>query len=531
MQTVGWIDYSIILISVVITIYIGMYFARKQKTSDKFFTGGGTVPAWAIGLSIMSTLISSITFLAYPATAYKSNWLLLVQGLMVPLVLVGLIGHIVPLFRRTIGVSAYEYFEKRFGLPARIYSSVAFMLMHFSKLGTVIYLMGVAIATMMGIDVLITIWVLTVVIIVITFFGGLEGVIWMDAFQGVWLMLGGLLCIGIVLFVPAGGPVEVFRVMNEADKISFSPYDLDFSNATFIVLAINGIFYALQKYGTDQTIVQRYLAAKSEKDAVKASIIGVLLSVPLWTMFMFIGSALFAFYKLSPGLLPEGMLSEGVFPHFITTQLPVGIKGFIIAALIAAAISTITSDINCFSAIGVEDFYSRFKRNLSDQKKLRMARIIIVVSGLLSAVIATVYYNWGGEGVLGVVFGLYAIFSAGIVGMFLLGILVPRANEKGLYVGVAACILFTAWATLTTTSIEMDGAKNLIWDLGNLNFPHHTYMLGVYSHFVLFFVGWTASYFFNNKSVDAKLMLYGSNNEKKENRRILNESVYENKIR
>jgi SSS family solute:Na+ symporter len=391
---------------------------------------------------------------------------------------------------------------------------MAFMLMHFSKLGTVVYLMSLALGTMMGADVLTTIWIVTIAIIVITFFGGLEGVIWMDVFQGIWLMLGGLICIGIILFIPSGGPAEVFRVMNEADKISFGPYDMDFARLTFIVMAINGIFYALQKYGTDQTIVQRYLAAKSDKEAIRASLIGVLLSVPLWAMFMFIGSALFAFYKLSPGLLPEGMLSEGVFPHFITTQLPVGVKGFIIAALIAAAISTIASDINCLSAIGVEDFYSRFNKKLTDKNKLRMAKIIIVVSGLLSAVIATIYYYWGGEGVLGVVFGLYAIFSAGIVGMFLLGVLIPKANEKGLYVGMVACILFTAWATLTTTSYEVNGTKELLWDLGNLNFPHHTYMLGVYSHFVLFFVGWGASYLFKGKPVDENLMLYGLRNKK-----------------
>jgi SSS family solute:Na+ symporter len=514
MGTIGWIDYSIIILSVAVAIYIGMYFSRRQKTSDKFFTGGRNIPPWAIGISIMATLISSITFLAYPAAAYKSNWILLVQGLMVPLVLVGLVGYIVPLFRRTIGISTYEYFEKRFGLPARMYSSVAFILMHFSKLGTVVYLMSLALGTMMGADILTTIWIVTIAIIVITFYGGLEGVIWMDVFQGIWLMLGGLICIGIILFVPSGGPAEVFRVMNEADKISFGPYDMDFARLTFIVMAINGIFYALQKYGTDQTIVQRYLAAKSDKEAIRASLIGVLLSVPLWAMFMFIGSALFAFYKLSPGLLPEGMLSEGVFPHFITTQLPVGVKGFIIAALIAAAISTIASDINCLSAIGVEDFYSRFNKKLTDKNKLRMAKIIIVVSGLLSAVIATIYYYWGGEGVLGVVFGLYAIFSAGIVGMFMLGVLIPKANEKGLYVGMVACILFTAWATLTTTSYEVNGTKELLWDLGNLNFPHHTYMLGVYSHFVLFFVGWGASYLFKGKPVDENLMLYGLRNKK-----------------
>lgn len=509
MGNLSWIDYSIIAVSVGIAVGIGMYFSKRQKTSDKFFTGGRNIPSWAIGVSIMATLISSVTFLAYPAAAFKSNWILLVQGLMVPIVLVGLIGFIVPLFRRAIGISAYEYFEKRFGIVARMYSSVAFMLMHFSKLGTVIYLMGLALGSMMGVDILSTIWVITIAIIIITFFGGLEGVIWMDVFQGVWLFGGGLICIGILLFVPAGGPSAVFHTLSEANKISFGPYDWDLTKLTFVVMALNGIFYAIQKYGTDQTIVQRYLAAKTEKAAIKASLIGVFLTVPVWAMFMFIGSCLFAFYKLSPGLLPANVVAEGVFPFFITTQLPVGIKGFVIAALIAAAISTIASDINCLAAIGVEDYYVRFKSGLTDWKKLKMARIIIVVSGLLSAVIATLYLKAGGEGILGILFGLYSIFSAGIVGLFLLGVLIKRANAKGLYVGMIVCVLFTAYATLTTTKIEVDGAKQLMWNLGKYNFPHHTYMLGVYSHFIMFFVGWIASYFFKSVPVDDSLTLYG----------------------
>ena len=469
MGALSWIDYLIIIVSVTIAIFIGMYFSKRQKTSDKFFTGGRNIPPWAIGISIMATLISSVTFLAYPAAAYKSNWILLVQGLMVPLVLVGVIGFIVPLFRRAIGISAYEYFEKRFGIVARIYSSIAFMLVHFSKLGTVTYLLGLALGTMMGIPILPMIWILTVSIIIITFFGGLEGVIWMDVFQGIWLLLGGVICILMLLFVPAGGPGAVFKVMSDADKINMGPYDWDFTKLTFIVMALNGIFYAIQKYATDQTIVQRYLAAKTEKAAIKASLIGVFLTVPLWTMFMFIGSALFAFYKLAPDLLPAGTLSEGVFPFFITTELPIGIKGFIIAALIAAAISTIASDLNCLAAIGVEDYYVRFNKGIADKKKLNMARTIIVVSGVLAGLIATLYLVWGGEGILGVVFGLYAIFSAGIVGLFLLGVLVKRANTKGLYVGMITCILFTAYATLTTTKIEVDGVNQVIWNLGKYN--------------------------------------------------------------
>lgn len=508
MGKINWIDYFIIIFSVFAAIGIGAYFAHRQKTSDKFFTGGRNIPPWAIGISIMATLISSVTFLAYPAASYKSNWILLVQGLMVPIVLVGFIGFIVPLYRRTIGISAYEYFEKRFGIVARIYSSLAFMLMHFSKIGTVIYLISLALGSTMGLNVLTTIWILSLAIIIITVLGGLEGVIWMDVFQGIWLMGGGLLCIGILLFAAPGGPKAIFKVMDEANKINLGPFDWDLTKLTFIVMAINGIFYALQKYGTDQTIVQRYLAAKSEKAAIKASLIGVLLSVPLWTMFMFIGSALFAFYKLSPELLPEGILAEEVFPHFIANQLPTVVKGFIIAALIAAAISTIASDFNCLAAIGVTDFYVRFKSGITDQQKLRMARIIIVISGLLSAYIATLYVNWGGEGVLGVVFGLYAIFSAGIVGLFFLGLLVKKANTKGLYIGIIACIIFTGYATLTTTKLDSDGVTKVIIDLGRFNFPHHTYMIGVYSHFVLFLVGWIASYFYKSSPVDESLTLY-----------------------
>ena len=127
----------------------------------------------------------------------------------------------------------------------------------------------------------------------------------------------------------------------------------------------------------------------------------------------------------------------------------------------------------------------------------------------MAAVIATLYLKAGGEGVLGILFGLYSIFSAGIVGIFLLGVLIRRANSKGLYVGMVVCVLFTAYATLTSTNIEVDGVKQLMWNLGKYNFPHHTYMLGVYSHIIMFFVGWIASYFFKSVPVDESLTLSG----------------------
>ena len=430
---------------------------------------------------------------------------------MVPVVLIFLIWAIVPLFRKMIRLSTYEYFERRFGLAARVYSSLAFILTHFSKMGTVLYLISLAVYSMTGIDALWIIVVLGILIVAVTYVGGMEGVIWMDVIQGLLLILGGIICVIVLLVAPEAGPAQIFHDAIAMKKIDFGPYNFSFAELTFWVMVINGAFYALQKYGTDQTIVQRYLTAKSDKEAKKAAYIGVGLSVPIWTMFMLIGSLLFVFYNSGEATLPAGLNSDQVFPHFIVTQLPVGIAGIVIAALVAAAISSLDSDMNCLSAIIVEDYYQRFKPNCTDKQRLTMGRAMVAVSGLATVGVAMLYYAWEGEGVLGVIFDLYAIFSAGIVGIFLLGLFSKRANKQGLYIGLIVCVLFTAYAVLTTTSIEVDGAKRLILDLGNWNFPHHRYMLGVYSHLIVLVVGYVASLFFPAPKLDKGLTIYDYN--------------------
>jgi len=508
------IDYLIIVLSLIISVYVGFYFSKGQKSTKKFFAADGKIPAWAIGISILATLVSSVTFLAYPGQGYSNNWILLVQGLMVPVVLMFIIWGVVPLYRNVIGISAYEYFEKRFGYFARLYSSLAFILSHFSKMGTVLYLLGLAIAGFTGFDTLTIIWILGFVIITLTLLGGIEAIIWLDVIQGFLLVAGGIIALLILLFVPEGGPAAVWEVAKASGKTGFGPYDWDFAKLTFWVMAINGVFYAIQKYGTDQTIVQRYLTAKSTKDGIKASLIGVLMAVPVWALFMFIGTALFSYYKLVPGaVLPEGIKPDGVFPYFIINELPVGVVGLIVSALIAAAISSLDSDINCLSAVLTEDFYAKIRKNTTDRQKLMFGKLMVVVSGGLALLVATLYTQLKGEGVLGIVFGLYAILSGGIAGMFLLGLFSTRANKQGLYIGIAACVLFTAYALLTS---EPFGGRVLL-DLGPLNFRHHEYMLGVYSHLVLFGVGYFASLFFPKPELDANLTYYGWLRSKRRN--------------
>lgn len=514
-----WIDYLIMFLTLAVSVGVGVYFSKKQKNTDNYFKAQGSIPSWAIGMSILATLISSVTFLAYPGEGYSSNWIRLVQGLMVPITLLAIIGFVVPLFRKVIKLSAYEYFERRFGSLARYYTSVSFMLTHFAKMGSVFYLISLALSGMIGIDTTTIIWVIGIAIILLTLMGGIEAVIWLDVIQGFLLILGGVISLGVILFTTEGGPANIWHVAMEGGRIGFGPFDWDFVNLTFWVMALNGVFYAIQKYGTDQTIIQRYLTAKTDKEAIKASLMGVLLSVPVWALFMFIGTALYAYYQIETAAvpLPEGIKADAIFPFFITHQLPVGVVGLVISALIAAAISSLDSDLNCLSAILVEDYYKRFKPESTDQQQLQMGRLFTVLAGIGAIGVALVYVNAGNSGVLSVIFTLYAIFSGGIAGMFLLGVFSTRANKKGLNWGIGACVLFIAWALLSSTPIGLGDEKVLLLDLGSFNYTHHKYMMGVYSHVVIVVVGYLASLCYPSEPVDESLTYIGWKKKMKTN--------------
>src|SRR5690349_18328194 len=181
------VDYLIILIVLGLTLYLRFRFSGRQKSTENFFLSKGHFPWWALGLSLLSTLISSITFLGYPAQGYTSNWILLVQGLMVPVVLLGTIWFIVPLYRKVIGLSTYEYFEKRFGVFSRYYSSSSFVLRQFAGMGTVLYLIATAIGKLTGMDNYLVLVTVSFVLIMVNLKGGITAVIWLDVFQGFML--------------------------------------------------------------------------------------------------------------------------------------------------------------------------------------------------------------------------------------------------------------------------------------------------------------------------------------------------------
>jgi solute:Na+ symporter, SSS family len=505
--TLHFIDYFIIVIFLLATLAFGLRFAKRQKSTETYFLAKNKIPSWAIGISLLATLISSVTFLGYPGTGYSSNWILLVQGLMVPIVLLFSIWFIVPLYRKVIRLSTYEYFEKRFGPFARYYSSLAFVLRQFSGMGTVFYLLALALTNMTGGNTYVIIAVVGLIIITVNLLGGIEAVIWLDVFQGFMLFASGIICLAVILFSVEGGVANVWKVASANGRTGFGPYDLDLTRLTFVVMVVNGAFYAIQKYGTDQTVVQRYLTARTDKSAIRASLLGILLTVPVWTLFMFIGTALFVYYRQQP--LPEGLRSDAVFPYFIMTKLPTGLVGFILSAMISAAICSLSADLNSLAAVGVEDYYKKLRPGKCDKTYLKASRWIVMISGLISIIIGAMYLQAGDEGVLGIVFTLYAIFSGGIVGIFLLGLFSARANSQGLAIGIITCILFTGYAFLTSTPIGLGENKTLLLDLGYLNFTHNKLMLGVYSHLIVIIVGYIASLFFPKPEIDKRLLYSG----------------------
>ncbi len=513
MKQLHILDYAIIMLVLGTTLFLGFRFARRQRTTENFFLSKGNFPSWALGLSLLSTLISSVTFLGYPSQGYTSNWIYLVQGLMVPVVLIGCIWFIVPLYRRVIGLSTYEYFEKRFGGFARYYSSSSFILRQFGGMGTVLFLVAVAINKITGFDAFYVLLIVGSILVLVNLLGGIQAVIWLDVFQGFMLFASGIICFCILLFGIKGGVPEALKIAHEGGRSGFGPYDLSFTRLTIWVMIINGAFYAIQKYGTDQTVVQRYLTARTDKSAIRASLMGILLTIPVWTLFMFIGTLLFVFYQQHS--LPQGTKPEEVFPYFMMTELPVGVMGLIIAALLSAAVCSLSADMNSMAAVGVEDYYKKIRKNRPDREYLRAGRWMVVITGITAILIGKLYLAIGNEGILGVIFTLYAIFSGGIVGIFLLGFFSTRANRQGMNIAIIVCILFTAWAFLTSTPVGVH-EKKLILDLGRFNFTHDKLMLGVYSHLVVIIVGYLASLFFPAPQVESNLLYRGFRERKKE---------------
>ncbi|MBL8229426.1 MAG: sodium/solute symporter [Bryobacterales bacterium] len=414
------LDLVVVGLYLLITVGLAARFVRQGGTAEGFSLGSGQIPTWAIGLSLLGTFVSSISFVGNPGKAYSDNWAPLGFALVTPLVAFFAGRYFVPLYRGRGHVSAYQFLEERFGYWARAYGSASFLLVMLGRVSVILYLVAIVIAPMLGLPVPMVIIVTGIIVTVYTLMGGMEAVIWTDVVQVIVMLGGALWCLAAILLAIPGGAAQVYQIASDAGgKFALGEYSLRWDGQTFLGVFCFAILANIQNFGTDQNYVQRYLTVKSDREAVRALVIGTLPFIPMTALFLMIGTGLFAFYRVNPALLPAGVTGDMVFPHFIRTQLPPGVSGLLVAAILAAAMSTLSSNINCMATVFVEDYCRRlWMPALNPASHIRLLRI----SGLVLGMAGTMFglTMMGFRSVLDLFWEICSMVGSGLLGLFLL---------------------------------------------------------------------------------------------------------------
>ncbi len=478
-------DLLVFLIYMTGIVLFGCSFFFKNRSSDQFTSGGGKLPAWAVGMSIFATFVSSISFLALPGKAYQSDWNAFVFSLSIPIAAIIAVKFFVPLYRSINSISAYTYLEMRFGKWARIYASLCYILTQIMRMGTILYLLALPLNALFGWNVRLIIVVTGVCIILYAMLGGIKAVIWTDAVQGIILIGGALTCALILIFSMPGGPLQTFQIAIENHKFSLGSFGAGIYESTFWVVLIYGLFINLQNYGIDQNYVQRYMTTKTESQARKSALFGSLLYIPVSLVFFFIGTALFAYYKVQPELLPRNLqdyaAADKVFPFFIVNGLPPGLTGLLIASVFAAGMSTVSTSINSTATIVFNDYFKRHLTNRSSEhSSMNVLYISSVLSGIAGIGIALAMIKV--QSALDAWWTLASIFSGGMLGLFLLGYFAKHVNRMNAAIGVVVGIAVIFWLSLSP--LYFNQGKWL-----NFRSPFHANLTIVIGTMVIFLTG------------------------------------------
>lgn len=478
---------------------LGLYFSRRNINTEEYFVGGRSFPGWAIGLSLVGTSISSITFLAYPGDAYKTAWLRFLPNLMLPIGIFIAAYWFLPFFRRRKVTSAYQFLEERFGPSVRVYGALAFSLAQLVRISTILYLLSLLIHELTGLDPVLCIVLGGFFVSFYTIVGGIDAVIWTDVIQTIVLVLGGLLCLLVIVDRLPGGFSEILSVAGEHGKLAFAElkegelkpvsWDLSLLNKTGTMMLVLGLVSWLTEYSSNQNTVQRFCASKSEAEARKGMFICAISSLPIWAFYMFLGTALFVFYRAFPAVEPQEMLDGGrkaeqILPYFILNELPEGLVGLVIAAALAAAMSSLDSSINAISTVGIVDIYRRhLVRDRDDKHYLKVAWIIASFTSLFM-IVGAIYINQSETKTLqDAATILVSLLGGGLLGLYLIGFFTKRGDARAAWVGIGLTIVFSGWAILSNKAVLPE----------SLALPFDAYYVTLIANGLMFSAIWIAA--------------------------------------
>jgi SSS family solute:Na+ symporter len=443
------LDWGIIAIYALVVLGIGVWASRKQTNTDEYFRGERQLPWWAIGLSIIATSFSAASLLGGPGEGFNHGFLYLQLQLgdLVGYLLV--IALLLPFFVGLNLTTAYEYLEKRFDTKTRARGSLCFLLFVIARLGGLLYAASLVVATVTGLPLWGAILLVGAVSIVYTTAGGIAAVVWTDVLQFAMIFVG--LAAGIwaaVRGVP-GGLGQLWQAAAEGGRLTlFNPtWEPDSVRSLPTALVAYGIL-AFAVAGTNQQSVQRYVSCADEPSARKAILLGWFSGFVGVAATLLLGVLLFGFYQINPGL-PEDTAPDGILPYFIVNQVPAGASGFLVAAIFAAAMSSIDSALHALATCMTVDFYQRFTRPDPPQaRSLQVAQGLIIIWGILG-IFSAFYVASTGEALLPFLIKYTTLFLGPLLGIFLMGVLFPRVNSNGAFYGTIAAALVLAAGSST----------------------------------------------------------------------------------
>jgi SSS family transporter len=484
-RNLAWIDYLTIAIYFALITGIGVFFSGKQESSAEFSLGNRKVKWWAAGISMFATGASAISFMAIPALAFATNlvWLFPLAA-MIPAYFVT--AHLIyPLLRRMEITSTYEYLERRFNRTLRVIASLqAIIFQTLAKTSIVLLLPSLAISSVTGINVYTSVLIMGILTTIYTAIGGFDAVIWTEVLQAALMIFAPLAIMWVCIQNLPGGFGEFFKTGMDYQKFDFAVLSWDLAVPAVWVLLLMAFLNNTVVPAGDQPIVQRVFSAplpEVRKVNLTFTICGIFIGIMTNVM----GIAIFAYFRAKPGMLDPMSQNDQIVPLFVTQAMPVGFSGLVIAAIFAAAMSTVASIMNSVATIFTEDFFMKLRPSATDRQRLVTLKATSYIVGILGTVMALLLATRDLKSMMVVWTQFTALLGGGIVGVYSLGMFSKRANGFGAICGAISSIAVTGmvklytnlhWGTYVPIAIF---SCILVGYLSSLIFPQRKNLLGL----------------------------------------------------
>lgn len=442
------LDLVVIVVYLVLSLGIGLWMAGRQKDNEDYFLGGRELPWWAIAFSVVATETSALTVISVPTVAYLGSltYLQLALGYLIGRIVVAFV--LLPRYAAGKLTTAYGYLGQRFGRAMQGTASVAFLLTRLLADGVRMFAAAIPVKVIlsgMGVEVSYfwIIVVLSLVTVAYTWMGGIKAVVWTDVLQMAIYLVGGVAALVVIAPRLPSGFWEDAVAAGKTTLLDFTSNPVSAPYA-FLTAVVGGALLSTASHGVDQIIVQRLLSCRSVRDGQKAVIFSAVLVGVQFALFLVVGLFLWGYYRgATPDQLGVGTGDE-IFPRFVVEGLPAGVSGLVLAGILAAAMSTLSSSLSALSSSTVIDLVQKLsRRELDPAQEVRLSRITTLVWGLVFIVFANLFTSTD-DPVVELGLSVAGITYGGLLGAFALGMFVPRSRQLDAIIGFAVAVAVMA---------------------------------------------------------------------------------------